>query len=273
MIHLSLPELAASEPPDAIRPVSANIKSVEDLGDEDNSASERPSIYSLQEVGDIADDDKAPYHESPQPSFHLDVKEVLEDLSISSGSSINDNTDGSISSFKNLPPSRKSQPKEESISEEISEALASEKSSDHSKSLSQHQNQSFKTDHSYSRSETSSHHKTISEKLAELNLDGGVLSPTLNKLTSRSSVKHSYTLSFDEAEEADDDDIKSLLSNIDESLNKSADILSAAKSPGLVNVELDIEALTPVAGTVKPRFTVYTIYRAWFIPPVHKTDT
>ena len=206
-------------------------------------------------MGDIVEDDKAPYHESPQPSFHLDVKEVLEDLSISSGSSINDNTDVSISSYKHLPPSRLSQIKDDSISEEISEEATSGKSSD--RSASQHQNQSAKTDHTYSRSDSSSHHKTISEKLAGLNLDGGVLSPTLNKLTSKSSLKNSYTLSFDEVED-DNEEIKSLLSNIDESLSKSADVMSAAKSssPGMVNVELDVEALTPVAGIYKFRCSV-----------------
>ena len=244
-VHLSLPELASNESVE--KPAFESIKSVEELRPEGDSDSDKPTIYSLQEVGDIVEDDKAPYHESPQPSFHLDVKEVLEDLSISSGSSINDNTDVSISSYKHLPPSRLSQIKDDSISEEISEEATSGKSSD--RSVSQHQNQSAKTDHTYSRSDSSSHHKTISEKLAGLNLDGGVLSPTLNKLTSKSSLKNSYTLSFDEVED-DNEEIKSLLSNIDESLSKSADVMSAAKSssPGMVNVELDVEALTPVAG-------------------------
>ena len=238
VIHLSLPEIATQDSSQPI--ISENVK----LAEEDHSASERPSIYSLQEIGDI--EDKAPYNESPQPSFHLDVKEVLEDLSISSGSSINDNTDVSISSYKNLTPNKFTRPKDDDISEEISENLPSDNSSDKSRSLSKSEDKSSKT-----RSDSSSsHHKTISEKLAELNLDGGVLSPTLNKLTSKSSVKHSYTLSFDEVEDEEDEDIKSLLSNIDESLNKSADILSAAKSssPGLVNVELDVAALTPVSG-------------------------
>ena len=240
VIHLSLPEIATQDSSQPI--ISENVKPAA----EDQSESERPSIYSLQEIGDIVEEDKAPYNESPQPSFHLDVKEVLEDLSISSGSSINDNTDVSISSYKNLTPNKFTRPKDDDISEEISENLPSDNSSDKSRSLTKSGDRSSKT-----RSDSSSsHHKTISEKLAELNLDSGVLSPTLNKLTSKSSVKHSYTLSFDEVEDEEDDDIKSLLSNIDESLNKSADILSAAKSssPGLVNVELDVAALTPVSG-------------------------
>ncbi|KAL5250424.1 hypothetical protein ACHWQZ_G016225 [Mnemiopsis leidyi] len=240
VVHLSLPELAAHDSSEPAKPGMSNSE----LADEDHAETDRPSIFSLQEIGDIAGEDKAPYSESPQPSFHLDVKEVLEDLSISSGSSINDNTDVSISSYKNLTSHKFTRPKDDDISEEISEALPSDNSSDKSRSLSQtDSNKSAKS------SSSSSYHKTISEKLAELNLDSGVLSPTLNKLTSKSSVKHSYTLSFDEAEDGEEDDIKSLLSNIDESLNKSADILSAAKSssPGLVNVELDVAALTPVS--------------------------
>ena len=251
-VHFSLPgDISRSKSRDSVE--IDNIKSLADLdGDEVSFGSEKPSIYSLLEVDEIADDE-APYQESPQPSIHLNVKDVLEDLSISSGSSLNDGTDVSTGSYKNLPSSQKVEPMRvlserrddsvsEDISEDISEIISSEKSADHSSTRTPvHLNTSDKQP----SAKLDSSPKSISEKLASLNLGGESASQSLTKLSSRAPVKHSYTLSFDESEE-DDDEIKSLLSNIDESLSRSAEIMSAAKtSPGLAYLDLDVDALTP----------------------------
>ena len=226
-----------------------NIRSLGGLEDDEISVgSEKAGIYSLREVDEIGDDE-APYHESPQPSLHLDVKEVMEDLSISSGSSINDGTDISIGSYKNLPSSQKpesvrvsSRKKDDTISEDISEDISEILSSEKSLEISAKSAQRSSSSNKQLSTKSESSHKSISEKLAALNLGGD--SASQSKVTSRAPVKNSYTLSFDES---DDEDIRSLLSNIDESLSKSADIMSAAKtSPGLMNLELDVDGLTPV---------------------------